>query len=178
MESQKKEMCLHKDYDYDVAVIGAGPAGMTAAIRTRWVKSYKSVPCSTILFDGSGLGGLAKWRSCMLSGPSFHLKGEEVVGRLKSDIEALEIPFVESKVVDVKWEGRIKKITTEAGDSFSVLAIIVATGFRSLCNEHKYLGQISITYMGYEFFEESTNIISSPYFSESSIEGGKKRMTA
>ena len=86
-------------YDYDVAVIGAGPAGMTAAIRTRWVKSYKSVPCSTVILDKAGLGGLAKWRSCMLTGPSFHLMGADVVGRFKKDIDDLEIPLVPSRVI-------------------------------------------------------------------------------
>ncbi len=92
-------------YDYDVAVIGAGPAGMTAAIRTRWVKSYKSVPCSTVLFDAAGLGGLAKWRSCMLTGPSFHLLGKDVVSRFRQDIEDLEIPLIASRVVKIDFEG-------------------------------------------------------------------------
>ncbi len=141
-------------YDYDVAVIGAGPAGMTAAIRTRWVKSYKSVPCSTVLIDGAGLGGLAKWRSCMLTGPAFHLSGSEVVRRFRQDIEDLEIPLINSHVVRIDFAGPVKTVYTAAGTAVRVLAVIIATGFRSLANEQEYLQNIAITYMGYEFFEE------------------------
>jgi thioredoxin reductase (NADPH) len=144
-------------YDYDVAVIGAGPAGMTAAIRTRWVKSYKSVPCSTVILDKAGLGGLAKWRSCMLTGPSFHLMGADVVGRFKKDIDDLEIPLVPSRVTKLELDGKIKIIHTDAGETIRTLAVIIATGYRSLCNEQEYLKQIAITYMGYEFFEELLN---------------------
>jgi len=144
-------------YDYDVAVIGAGPSGMTAAIRTRWVKSYKSVPCSTVLFDAAGLGGLAKWRSCMLTGPSFHLMGKDVVSRFRQDIEDLEIPLIASRVVKIGFEGPVKTVHTESGETFRVLSVIIATGFRSLCNEQDYLQHIAITYMGYEFFEELLN---------------------
>lgn len=144
-------------YDYDVAVIGAGPAGMTAAIRTRWVKSYKSVPCSTVILDKAGLGGLAKWRSCMLTGPSFHLMGADVVGRFKKDIDDLEIPLVPSRAIKLDLDGKVKIIHTDAGETIRARAVIIATGFRSLCNEQEYLKQIAITYMGYEFFEELLN---------------------
>jgi thioredoxin reductase (NADPH) len=144
-------------YDYDVAVIGAGPAGMTAAIRTRWVKSYKSVPCSTVILDKAGLGGLAKWRSCMLTGPSFHLMGADVVGRFKKDIDDLEIPLVLSRAIKLELDGNTKIIHTDAGETIRALAVIIATGFRSLCNEQDFLQQIAITYMGYEFFEELLN---------------------
>jgi thioredoxin reductase len=93
----------------------------------------------------------------MLTGPSFHLMGKDVVSRFRQDIEDLEIPLIASRVVKIGFEGPVKTVQTESGQTFRVLSVIIATGSRSLCNEQDYLQNIAITYMGYEFFEELLN---------------------
>ena len=94
------------DYDYDVCVIGGGLAGMSAAIRTRWVKSYKALCCSTMIFEASNLGGLASWKSAVITGPSFKFIGKKLSEKLVKDVKRLNIPVEHSKVVRIDIKNR------------------------------------------------------------------------
>ncbi len=124
-------------YDFDVAVVGAGPAGLAAAIRVRWVKGFDPVPSSVVILDPAPLGGLAGWGSCMLTGPGWTLDGAEIVGRMRSDVDSLGIPHLRHGVDSVEREGSLLRVRT-AGRSLTALAVVLAPGLRRLANESSF----------------------------------------
>jgi len=140
------------DYDWDVIVVGGGPAGISAAVRARWVKRYKAIPCSTLLIENSSLGGLASWQGCLFTGPSWRLRGNDVVRRLLKDLETLQIKVQRGRVTRIGLRGGTKEVFTSDGKVFRSLTVIIATGIKVLVNERDYLGRgLETTSMGYEF---------------------------
>jgi len=110
------------DKIYDLAIIGAGPAGMTAAIYA------KRAGLSVVLFEGSAPGGkLVKTFEIDNWPGESRISGVDLALKMYNHTTELD---VETEFVGIKKinDGHFKTLETEDGRSFTAKAVILATG--------------------------------------------------
>ncbi|WDL95404.1 FAD-dependent oxidoreductase [Alicyclobacillus sp. ALC3] len=105
---------------YDVAVIGSGPAGASAAIFT--AKAGKK----TVMFDGDL--GVTKRAWVRNHYGVVDVDGPNLVATGKQQAQQFGTESVEAKVTSVSKSGDGFKIVTESGE-YEAANVIVATGF-------------------------------------------------
>lgn len=111
---------------YDLIIIGAGPAGMTAGI-------YAARKKLKTLIISRDIGGQAAWSSdienylgfSMITGPDLVKKFEDHLEEFKDDVELRLLP---SGVKKVEKSGKHFKIETGDGKHEQAKAIIIAGG--------------------------------------------------
>jgi thioredoxin reductase len=142
--------------EVDVAVVGAGPAGLSAAVRVRWVKSRRAVPCSVVLLDPDPPGGLLRWGSCRLTGPGFRLPGAELIRRLTVDLERFAVAQVRERVDLVTREGGRWRLVGGERELCRARCVVLAPGLRPLANEVAFLGRgVALAYNGADYLEQA-----------------------
>jgi len=107
--------------DYDVIILGTGPAGLQAAVHAARAKV-------SVLVLGRGHKS-SLYRAhvenyCCLSGVS----GQELLAAGRSQAEAAGVDFVEEDVLDLEPEGEGYLIRTESGAELRGRALILAMG--------------------------------------------------
>jgi|YelNatPaOPRAMG01_1025707.scaffolds.fasta_scaffold09088_5 alkyl hydroperoxide reductase subunit F len=106
---------------YDSIIIGAGPAGITAAI-------YLARKGLDILVLSMDIGGQARFSTNIENYTGFTMiPGEELVRRFKEHLDAFKIKLFEEKVKSVKKYGELFKIDTEE-NSYWTKTVIIASG--------------------------------------------------
>lgn len=121
-------------WDVDVAVIGGGPAGLSAAIRLRWQKTFPLVPVSVALINSGPLGGLAAMGNSILTGPSLAFPAGQLVERLQEDLQKWPLPIISNRVEAIDRERDVFVLSLEDGRKLRALSVIVATGMLDIRN--------------------------------------------
>ncbi len=128
---------------YDLIIIGAGPAGLASAI---YATRYK---LKTIVF-GKELGGQAVHAYKIENYPGFKLiSGQELMKKMQEQVKSLGIKISEEKVIDItKIKEKKEKnnfIVSTHNKKYEAKTIILALGTErkklNLPNEDKFLGK-------------------------------------
>jgi len=116
--------------DYDIIIVGAGPAGMAAAIygsRMGW---------KTLVLDKGAVGGLAATTPVIENYPGFsEISGLEFSEKLRKQAEKFGAEIKELvEVADIKTDQVPIEVNTSSG-SYTSKIVILATG-----TNHRHLG--------------------------------------
>lgn len=125
--------------DYDVAIIGAGMAGLTAALNIR--RLGKSV----IVFEHETFGGQITHSPLVENFPCVEsISGNALMMTLFSQAEKLGANFELDRVTEIHSEGKFKRVFTESGN-YLCKAVIIATGAKprvlGLDREEEFVGE-------------------------------------
>ena len=124
---------------YDCAIIGGGPAGVTAAIYLS--RANKSV----ILFEKQTIGGQINNSPCVENIPGFDtISGQDYGIKLMDQLEYNNIEVIYDEVIDVSSVG-VKIISTYSKECYFAKSVIIASGTKhrtlNLENEDKFIGK-------------------------------------
>lgn len=129
---------------FDIAIIGSGPAGMTAGIYAR------RAGYSVAMFEMGVPGGQAATTDFIENFPGFPggISGSELMMKFYEQATAFGAEMIFERVTDVKVQGDLKTVTTTsaAGDrTYQAKVIIFATGayprMLRVPNEGKFRGR-------------------------------------
>jgi thioredoxin reductase (NADPH) len=109
--------------NYDLIIIGAGPAGLTAGI-------YGArAGLQTVILEKALPGGLAATTDYIENYPGFPdgIKGMELTEKMKKQAQHFGVEIIGSEVVSLVKKEHITVVKTSAR-SFETVAVIIATG--------------------------------------------------
>ena len=123
---------------YDIIVIGAGPAGLTAALYS--VRAGKSV----LVLEKANYGGQMALSPRIENYPGYvKISGYDLSEMIFKQVNSAGVNFSEEEVLSVSEADNVKIIKTDEGE-YQAKAVIIATGMRhkALCveNENEYSG--------------------------------------
>ena len=114
---------------YDIIVVGAGPAGLTAALYAR--RAEKSV----LIIEKSTFGGQMTYSPKIENYPGTGaLSGNELADKMVEQVLEQGAEIELAKVTAIRDEGETKRVITEDGE-FLCRAVILAVGVK-----HRQLG--------------------------------------
>ena len=123
---------------HDIVIVGAGPAGLCAAIYAR--RANKTV----LILDKAAFGGQITYSPKVENYPAFDsISGSELADHMVSQVLAQGADVEIENVTEVR-DGDIKTVVTEDGNEYDCRAVILACGAKhrhlGLENEEKFIG--------------------------------------
>ncbi len=116
MQSEKRHRMT------DILIIGAGPAGMTAAV-------YASRKKLDVIILSDNVGGQTLYSSGVENYLGYrYITGEELVAKFEEHLKSFDVRHEYSKAVSVRREGNIFTVSTDRSAELQARAIIVASG--------------------------------------------------
>ncbi|WP_339041586.1 thioredoxin-disulfide reductase [Spiroplasma endosymbiont of Apeira syringaria] len=112
-------------YDYDLVVIGGGPAGMTAAIYAQRAN------LKTVIIEKYIVGGKMIKTSEIENYPGYdYILGPELSEKMQKQVEKLQVEFVTDEVIKItdSENHKIKTVILSSGDVLIAKVVIIATG--------------------------------------------------
>lgn len=108
---------------YDIIIIGAGPAGLTAALYT--LRANKKV----LVLEGKAYGGQIINAKKVENYPGIpSISGAELMKNLRGQVESFGGEMKLEQVIKITLDGNDKIVETDMESSYSAKAVIIATG--------------------------------------------------
>ncbi len=125
---------------YDIIIVGAGPAGLTAAIYAR--RANKSV----LILEKGAFGGQITFSPKVENYPGFEsVSGSELADKLVEQTLGQGAEVEIETVTGIEDKGDYKIVLTEDGNTYEAKAVIIAAGARhrhlGLPNEETHIGE-------------------------------------
>lgn len=124
---------------YDVVIVGAGPAGLTAGV-------YCSRKMLNTIIISENIGGqaLESWAIENYMGYRM-ISGEELMKKFEEQVRTLNIRLELDKVTSVSKDDGLFTVSTLSGNTVKAKAVILTQGNRpkklGVANEEQYLGR-------------------------------------
>src|SRR5437868_2554340 len=109
--------------DYDLVIVGAGPAALSAALYT----SREDI--DTLLFEKGAIGGLAAVTDWVDNYPGFAegVAGLKLADAMRAQTERFGAKIELGEVTKIRKEGNLFKLETTSGE-ITAKAVLIATG--------------------------------------------------
>ena len=124
---------------YDIIIIGAGPAGMTAALYAKQARK------NILVLEKEIYGGQILKADKVKNYPGFkEISGYEFSNNLYNQLTDLGVEIKFEEVIEIIFKENIKEIRTKKGN-YTAKSVIIATGAKNrklnLNNEDKLIGK-------------------------------------
>lgn len=116
-------MAEEKKLNYDVVIVGAGPAGMTTAL-------YASrANLSVLMLDRGIYGGNLNNTATIENYTGFpSVQGPDLAKQMYEGATQFGAEYAYGTVTKVEIDGDLKKITTDMGDTYTAKVLVIASG--------------------------------------------------